>query len=209
MDGLGLICALRRSNFWCNNMGALSDPFDPNQLLWSGCPCGLHASMREHQLGADERVMAGRSAPTPRSRFYNVERVRTAQSSVDPAGSQRATSGDGPAAGREIRLSAMPPAHSATASDEPDWDDQEAVLARCVESAVMKGLFGTDMNRRSFLRAVGAHGACRNLAVHPARQGQGGHRRRQGAAGEEEAQRRLRADHLRDADHHGPPDGLL
>lgn len=44
----------------------------------------------------------------------------------------------------------------AVLDDEPDWENQEEVLARCVESAVMKGLFGTDMNRRSFLRAVGA-----------------------------------------------------
>lgn len=31
-------------------MGALSNPFDPDEILWTGCPCGMHATMYEHQL---------------------------------------------------------------------------------------------------------------------------------------------------------------
>ncbi len=49
-------------------------------------------------------------------------------------------------------------------ADELDWENREEVLARCVESAVMKGLFGTDLNRRNFLRAVGASAAAAAVA---------------------------------------------
>jgi nitrate/nitrite transport system substrate-binding protein len=34
--------------------------------------------------------------------------------------------------------------------------NHDEALARCVESAVMKGIFGSDLSRRNFLRAVGA-----------------------------------------------------
>ncbi|MCB1739405.1 MAG: ABC transporter substrate-binding protein [Gammaproteobacteria bacterium] len=44
----------------------------------------------------------------------------------------------------------------AVASREPTADDMEAAMARSVESAIVKGIFGTDLNRRSFLRLVGA-----------------------------------------------------
>jgi nitrate/nitrite transport system substrate-binding protein len=45
----------------------------------------------------------------------------------------------------------------ATASDaDAAWDDPDALLARTVESAVLKGLFGDDATRRGFLKAVGS-----------------------------------------------------
>ncbi|MEO1282398.1 MAG: CmpA/NrtA family ABC transporter substrate-binding protein [Pseudomonadota bacterium] len=40
--------------------------------------------------------------------------------------------------------------------DVPEWEDEEAVVSRLVDNAVMHGLFGADANRRQFLRAVGA-----------------------------------------------------
>jgi len=115
-------------------MGALSDPFDPDQILWTGCPCGLHATMQEHQLA----MMGGSDPRFADSRFYSIEN--------NPAAG---------AAGQGTYEGAPDAVATSGAADEPGWDDQEAVLARCVESAVMKGLFGTDMNRRAFLRAVG------------------------------------------------------
>ena len=36
-----------------------------------------------------------------------------------------------------------------------DIDDKEKVMERCVENAVMQGIFGSDINRRGFLKAVG------------------------------------------------------
>jgi len=119
-------------------MGALSDPFNPDQILWTGCPCGLHATMQEHRMAL---LNGGNDPRFAESRFYSIENspaARTAESAAPSA--------------YESRPDAVEPA---TADNEPTWDDQEAVLARCVESAVMKGLFGTDMNRRNFLRAVG------------------------------------------------------
>ncbi len=104
-------------------MGALSNPFDPDKILWTGCPCGLHSSMWEHQLAMAE-------AEKQSSRFYCVE--------ADAASSEA-----GPAPERAVD------------EDLPDWDNDEEVASRVVETAVMKGLFGTDVNRRAFLRAVG------------------------------------------------------
>jgi nitrate/nitrite transport system substrate-binding protein len=118
-------------------MGALSDPFNPDQILWAGCPCGQHASMREHQLA----LMSGGKPIDPRfaeSRFYSIEN---------------------PASRAEDSATYEQKPDAVAASDdgsELTWDDQEDVLARCVESAVMKGLFGNDVNRRTFLRAVGS-----------------------------------------------------
>lgn len=42
------------------------------------------------------------------------------------------------------------------AAEDPDGSNMEDTLARCVESAVMRGIFGTDINRRMFLRALGS-----------------------------------------------------
>ena len=49
-------------------------------------------------------------------------------------------------------------------SNSADWSDQESVLARCVESAILKGLFKTDAKRRQFMRAVGAGTASAAIA---------------------------------------------
>jgi nitrate/nitrite transport system substrate-binding protein len=129
-------------------MGAFADPFDPNKLLWSGCPCGQHRSMLEHQL-----AMAGQ-AP---SRFACFEADApppappcTDDECVDPTCNRvegGAVAGAFGAPGMALRQAAEP---------EPDGSDMETTLARCVESAVMKGIFGTDTNRRMFLRAVGS-----------------------------------------------------
>ncbi|MFK7965459.1 MAG: CmpA/NrtA family ABC transporter substrate-binding protein [Burkholderiaceae bacterium] len=63
---------------------------------------------------------------------------------------------------------------SLSAGDEPtadklaestaDWADHDSVLARCVESAILKGLFRTDEKRRQFIRAVGAGTASAAIA---------------------------------------------
>ncbi|MFP3422402.1 hypothetical protein R0K19_23820, partial [Bacillus sp. SIMBA_161] len=44
-------------------------------------------------------------------------------------------------------------------AEEPDGTDIEPAIDRIVESAVMKGIFGTDVNRRMFLRSVGGAAA--------------------------------------------------
>jgi nitrate/nitrite transport system substrate-binding protein len=44
-------------------------------------------------------------------------------------------------------------------AQEPDGTDIEPAIDRIVESAVMKGIFGTDVNRRMFLRSVGGAAA--------------------------------------------------
>ena len=31
-------------------MGAFANPFDPDKLLWNGCPCGQHRSIIEHNM---------------------------------------------------------------------------------------------------------------------------------------------------------------
>ena len=36
-----------------------------------------------------------------------------------------------------------------------DLDNEEKVMERCVENAIMQGIFGSDINRRGFLKAVG------------------------------------------------------
>ena len=110
-------------------MGALSNPYDPNSLLWSGCPCGLHSSMWEHQL-----AMADGEAG--QSRYYCVKAE------------------DGGTADEALPGEAKP---AAQADDElPSWDNEEEVVSRLVDVAVMKSLFGSDVSRRTFLRAVGA-----------------------------------------------------
>ena len=113
-------------------MGALSNLYDPNEILWAGCPCGLHATMFEHQA-----AMAEQSG----SRFYMSETT----------GSQ--TSGDSTGQFVESSLDSLNAPASKT--EKLDWNDQEKVLANVAESAILKGLFGTDMNRRNFLSAVG------------------------------------------------------
>jgi len=48
------------------------------------------------------------------------------------------------------------PTNAETADANPASTDSDALLERCVEQAVLKGIFGADSNRRSFLRAVGS-----------------------------------------------------
>jgi len=109
-------------------MGPLSNPFDPNKILWTGCPCGMHSSMWEHNL-------AQQQMQDEQSRFYMIP------TQEKPPGS-------------DLASDALP--SKPVDDDIPSWDNEEEVVSRVVESAVMKGIFGTDMNRRNFLRAVGA-----------------------------------------------------
>jgi nitrate/nitrite transport system substrate-binding protein len=55
-------------------------------------------------------------------------------------------------------------AHTPVIGTDPSWSDRDAVLARTVESAVMKGLFGNDTTRRGFLKAVGSATALAAIA---------------------------------------------
>lgn len=112
-------------------MGALSNVYDPDEILWTGCPCGLHATMYEHKA-AVEGVDA-------RGRFYAAETTESGAPSGEPAPMDA--------------LSDLEPA--SRSSEKLEWKDQENVLANLATSAVMKGLFGNDMSRRNFLRAVG------------------------------------------------------
>jgi nitrate/nitrite transport system substrate-binding protein len=109
-------------------MGPLSNPFDPDKILWSGCPCGMHSTMWEHQL-------AQKQMEAEQSRFYMIPTQESAP-------------------GANMQQDALP--SKPVDDDIPSWDNEEEVVSRVVESAVMKGIFGTDMNRRSFLRVVGA-----------------------------------------------------
>lgn len=116
-------------------MGALSDPFDPNSILWQGCPCGLHSSMWEHQRAA----LAEAEAEALDSRYYCVN----SKKANSPAYDDRLPGG-------------APIAETAQGEDIPSWDNREEVVSRLVDNVVMKSLFPTDMSRRAFLRTVGA-----------------------------------------------------
>lgn len=119
-------------------MGALSNVYDPDEILWTGCPCGLHATMYEHK--------AALASASEGSRFYAAETTKGARN-----------------AGPELdALSDLERPAAKTA--ELDWKDQENVLANLATSAVMKGLFGNDMNRRNFLRGVGGTTAAAAIA---------------------------------------------
>ena len=78
-----------------------------------------------------------------------------------------------------------------------------------VASAVMRAVFPKDATRRAFLKSVGASTALAALSqFFPLKTAtevfaQGGADREEGPQG------RLHPDHLRHADHHGAPDGLL
>ena len=136
-------------------MGAFADPFDPEKLLWNGCPCGQHRSMLEHQLAM--QAGAGGSG----SRFL-CEETDAPAASAPAASAPTPIRGSHPAANcfdpdcRQPECVALRASVARAAAEEPDGTDMEQTLARCVESAVMKGIFGTDLNRRRFLRAVGA-----------------------------------------------------
>jgi len=134
-------------------MGAFANPFDPDKLLWNGCPCGQHRSLLEHQMAMEKK--SG-------SRFA-CETVGEDAASVALA---QAVGPHSPAncfdpGCREPQCAALRASKARQAGDamlvddEPDGSNMEETIARAVESAVMKGIFGTDMSRRMFLRAVG------------------------------------------------------
>ncbi len=117
-------------------MGALSNVYDSEEILWTGCPCGLHASMYEHKA-----ALAGASQG---SRFYSAESTQGQQRDAGP------------------ELNALSDLESPAA--KPSWDNQEEVMANVATSAILKGLFGNDMSRRNFLRAVGSTTAAAAIA---------------------------------------------
>jgi nitrate/nitrite transport system substrate-binding protein len=132
-------------------VGAFANPFNEDKLLWSGCPCGQHRSMIEHQMAMAkargsrfvcEAVDEAAVAPDPSPRYVNK-----------PAA---AACGDASCTDPDCNGAAAPSRMDQWLDEEPDGTNMEETLARCVESAVMKGIFGTDMRRRTFLRAIGA-----------------------------------------------------
>jgi len=143
-------------------MGALANPYNPDKLLWNGCPCGQHRSMLEHQMALAgksvsrftcEAVAEIDAAPNPEPRFV-------AKPSAPPCGDASCVDPDCTGVPKQRDLTAAERSQArmdAWLNDEPEVtdDDMEDALARCVESAVVKGMFGTDVNRRAFLRAVG------------------------------------------------------
>lgn len=120
-------------------MGALSNVYDPNEILWKGCPCGLHATMYEHQA-----ALSGSGG----GRFYAAETTERAAPKPEAPAFDALSDLEQPAA----------------KTDKLDWGDQEKVLANLATSAIMKGLFQTDINRRNFLRAVGGTTAAAAIA---------------------------------------------
>ena len=151
-------------------MGAFANPFDPDKLLWNGCPCGQHRSLLEHQMAMAKQQ--GKDA----SRFLcedvdgmGDETGATAQAApaqgpancFDPncmEGACIAMRQSAEAAGKGdlVRAAQAHQREQEALTAEPDMADHESTMARAVESAVMRGVFGTDMHRRAFLRAVGA-----------------------------------------------------
>jgi len=119
-------------------MGALSNVYDPDEILWTGCPCGLHATMFEHR--------AAMSGASNGSRFYSAE----------------TTEGGRNASPQMDALSDLD--RPADETEKLEWKDQENVLANLATSAIMKGLFGNDTSRRNFLRGVGGTTAAAAIA---------------------------------------------
>jgi len=152
-------------------MGAYANPFDPDKLLWNGCPCGQHRSMIEHQM-----AMAGINSD---SRFF-CETVddQSATATVSLKGPDKGADRNPHLAANCFDPNCMEPecvalrqSKQPTQADqpfkdiaEPTGDDMEEALARSVESAIVRGVFGSDINRRSFLKAVGAGTAYAALA---------------------------------------------
>ena len=146
-------------------MKALANPFNEDKLLWNGCPCGMHRSLLEHQMalakaGADpcdspffcEEADPADLRPDPGPRFIN-------KPDAPPCGDLSCVGPDcdrAPSRRPAVELRSER-RFRAWLDDEPDVtdNDMEDALSRCVESAVMRGLFGGDTSRRNFLRAVG------------------------------------------------------
>lgn len=159
-------------------MGAFADPFDPNKLLWNGCPCGQHRTMLEHHMAMAKQ--RGKDA----SRFL-CEDVDAR--GADTENSQAATAGHSPAncfdadcteaacvamrqsaeaagKGDLVRAVQAEQRQQEALEAEPEMNDHEGTMARAIESAVLKGMFGADINRRAFLRAVGSGTAAAAIA---------------------------------------------
>jgi len=154
-------------------MGAYANPFDADKLLWNGCPCGQHRDMIEHNMAmakarGGSRFVAeevedgddGTAAAAPRHSAANC---------FDPACRQPECVAVRQAAERGGQGDLLRAVHTdmrarAAAEAEPTAADPEKALERAVESAVMKGIFGTDLRRRAFLKAVGATTAAAAVA---------------------------------------------
>ena len=148
-------------------MGAYANPFDADKLLWNGCPCGEHRSITEHNM-----AMA-KSQGKDASRFQCEDVDGTTVSKPQPqmthspancfdsecpeaACVQMRQAAEAGGRGDMMRAVQDHQRQEEAMQAEPDANDIEATMSRVVESAVMKGMFGTDMHRRSFLKAVGA-----------------------------------------------------
>ena len=151
-------------------MGAFANPFDPDKLLWNGCPCGQHRSIIEHNMAM--AAAQGKDA----SRFQCSEDVDAAEatSAAGSAGAGHSAANCFDPSCQEAACVSMRQAaeangqgdmmravqnHQQEMADleaEPEASDLESSMSRAVESAVMQGLFGGDMHRRAFLKAVGA-----------------------------------------------------
>src|SRR6478752_2913921 len=100
--------------------------------------------------------------------------------------------------------------HDRASPDRPECsaiDGEEAGYETVVAAAAMRAIFPKDAVRRAFLKSVGASTALAALAqFFPLATATEVFARR---AGEEGPQGRLYSNHLRNARHHGAPDGLL
>jgi nitrate/nitrite transport system substrate-binding protein len=147
-------------------MGAFANPFDPDKLLWNGCPCGQHRSIIEHNMAM--AAAQGKDASRFQCEDVDAAEATSAEASghspancFDPSCQEAACvamrqSAEANGQGDMMRAVQAHQAEEAAKDAEPDMTDLEGVMARSVESAVMQGLFGTDMGRRGFLKAVGA-----------------------------------------------------
>ena len=156
-------------------MGAFANPFDADKLLWNGCPCGEHRSIVEHNM-----AMA-KSQGKDASRFQceEVEGTKVVKPTQvtthspancfdadcpEPACVSMRQGAEASGRGDMMRAVQKHQRDEEARLAEPEASDIEGAMSRAVESAVMQGLFGTDMNRRSFLKAVGAGSAYAAIA---------------------------------------------
>jgi len=164
-------------------MGAFANPFDPDKLLWNGCPCGQHRSIIEHNMA----MAAARGQQGARFFCEEIEDGQTSARGPDPVmlgdpafmadpadcaddacleaacvAYRQKVEAEGK--GDYVRHRQKLARERLEAQREPDGSDVEASISRAVESAVMRGIFGTDMNRRAFLRGVGASAAAAAIA---------------------------------------------
>lgn len=162
-------------------MGAFANPFDPDKLLWNGCPCGVHRSLLEHRMA----MMGDKLGDNYDSRFV----CETADESLTQTTAQSEPKQTSTATAQAVAGSGAKGHNAANCFDpacplpacvalkkrklqgdafkdiaEPDGSNMEEALARSVESALLKGIFGTDVNRRSFLKAVGSGTALAAIA---------------------------------------------